>query len=298
MTFAPPTIQRAMKVWTSHGGVNLGIVGDTGHVATGVSYHLGKSQLAPGAYSATLPRDKAGLSEAASACDLGKLSGSLGGLQKFSVWLVAQVRANPQAYRDVREVIYSPDGKVVRRWDNELKALRVGGDGTGQGDNTHLFHTHISFYRDSELREKAPLVAPYFEGEVMEAKPVYETPHVLPLKPGVWLYQFSDLRDDPRNVQLGGRTAEQLRLPHVLTYTPPKDRTVWPWTGGVFMVAYESTTPDANATSRAMFVRSEDLAGKPEEVAAPEPAPPPAAPDVTHKAQLVIDGQVKAEVTV
>jgi hypothetical protein len=73
--------------------VNLGIVGDTGHVATGVSYHLGKDQLRAGAYSATLPRDKAGLSNAASACDLGKLGGSLAGLQKFSSWLVAQIRA-------------------------------------------------------------------------------------------------------------------------------------------------------------------------------------------------------------
>jgi hypothetical protein len=162
MTYAPPTITALMAVWTSHGGVNLGIVGDTGHVATGVSYHLGKDQLRAGAYSATLPRDKAGLSNAASACDLGKLGGSLAGLQTFSSWLVAQVRADQATYRDIREVIYSPDGTHVKRWDNELKALRDGGDGTGQGDNTHLFHTHISFYRDSEYRPKVGLFSRYF----------------------------------------------------------------------------------------------------------------------------------------
>jgi hypothetical protein len=159
--------------------VNLGIVGDTRHIIKGTSYHLGKDYLAAGAYSATLPRDRAGLSNAASAMDLGKLGGSLTGLQKFSVWLVAAVRADPQAYRDIREVIYSPDGQVVRRWDNELKALRVGGDGTGQGDNTHLYHTHISFYRDSEYRPKVALFSAYFEDDIVKRFQVPEGPQQL-----------------------------------------------------------------------------------------------------------------------
>lgn len=162
MTFAPPTLTALMSLWTSHGGVNLGIVGDTSHIARGTSYHLGKDNLIAGAYSAKLPRDVAGLSNAASAVDFGKVNASLTGLQKFSVWLVAATRANPTKYRDIREIIFSPDGKVVRRWDNELHALRIGGDGTGQGDNTHLWHTHISFYRDSEFRDKRPMLAPYW----------------------------------------------------------------------------------------------------------------------------------------
>jgi hypothetical protein len=153
MTFAPPTLLELAALWTGSGGVNLGIVGDQSHTAKGTSYHLGRDQLVAGAYSATLARDRAGLSNAASAIDLGKRYGTLAGLQAFSVELVAAIRAEPAKFRDIREVIYSPDGKVVRRWDNELKALRVGGDGTGQGDDTHLFHTHISFYRDAEARD-------------------------------------------------------------------------------------------------------------------------------------------------
>ncbi len=61
----------------ANGGVNLGIIGDTAHATLGVSYHLGKSQLTATAYSRQLPRDAAGLTEAASAIDLGKLNGSL-----------------------------------------------------------------------------------------------------------------------------------------------------------------------------------------------------------------------------
>lgn len=297
MTYAPPTITAAMKLWTDHGGVNLGIVGDAPHAATGQSYHLGKSQLRSDAYSRVLARDRAGLSEAASAMDLGKVNGSLAGLQRFSVWLVAQVRANPSAYRDIREVIYSPDGTHVKRWDNELKALRDGGTGSGQGDDTHLWHTHISFYRDSEFRAKVQMVAPYWEGDTVESKPVYEQAHVIPLKLGAWLHWFSDLRDDARNVRLDGpgrEKPEQRKLAHVLTYTQPKDRSAWPWAGGVFMVAYEPVAGDTNTTSRGMFVRSEDLAGKPEAVAPPEPVEPvpgPATPDVPTLVTVTVEAE-------
>jgi hypothetical protein len=165
VTFAPQTLKDLAALWVSEGGVNSGIVGDAPHVLGGTSYHLGLHQLLPSAYSRQLARDKAGLTDAASAIDLGRLDGSLGNLQKFSVWLVAAVRANQTKYRDVREVIYSPDGVKVLRWDNELKALRIGGDGTGQGDNSHRWHTHISFYRDSEFRDKRDLFAPYFVKE-------------------------------------------------------------------------------------------------------------------------------------
>lgn len=162
MTFAPPTLIALARLWTDEGGVNLGIVGDAPHVLGGTSYHLGRNQLLPSAYSRVLPRDVAGLSDAASAIDLGRLDGSYANLQAFSRWLVERVRSMPTTYRDVREVIYSPDGQKVMRWDNHLRVLNLGGTGTGQGDNSHLTHTHISFFRDSEFRDKRPLFAPYF----------------------------------------------------------------------------------------------------------------------------------------
>lgn len=176
MTYAPPTILELERYWVSQGGAKLGIVGNTAHT---VGYHLGKDRIYDGSgpglgsndYSVQLPRDKAGLSNAASAIDLGKLKGSITGLRKFSEWLVTQGRAGK--LRDVKEVIYSTsDGQYVKRWsgpDNKVyTSLRKNPDGTivtitrGNGDASHFSHTHISFYRDSEKRSKVDYFRPYF----------------------------------------------------------------------------------------------------------------------------------------
>jgi hypothetical protein len=193
MTYAPQSLKDLMALWTSNGGVNLGIVGDVAHQQKGTSYHLGRDDLVSGAYSARLPRDVAGLTDAASAVDLGKLGGSLAGLQKFSVWLAGQCKAGAPGTRDIRELIYSPDGKVVRRWDDVSKATYTGGDGTGQGDNTHLYHTHISYYRDSEGRDKTVTFRPYFQEaempQMFRLAGGAEYPSSVKLAPGYKLYE-------------------------------------------------------------------------------------------------------------
>lgn len=91
-------------------------------------------------------RDRVGLSDFASALDVGSFSyrdalGRTHTLHTFSVWLVKQCAAGTADTRDVREVIYSPDGKVVRRWDRLGRRT--------SGDSSHLWHTHISFFRDA-----------------------------------------------------------------------------------------------------------------------------------------------------
>ena len=161
MTFSPAPLTALGRYWVSKGGVNLGVVGDTAHQAKGTSYHLGRSQLTATAYSRTTARDRAGLSEAASAIDLGKL-GRLGypGLRKFSEWFAKECMARKPAYRDVREVIFTIDGRTVVGW-SDLAPLKLI---TGYGDSSHLYHTHISFYRDSETRDKVAMFAPYFTG--------------------------------------------------------------------------------------------------------------------------------------
>ena len=60
--------------------------------------------------------------------------------------------------RDLREIIYSPDGKVVRRWDRLGKR--------SSGDDSHLWHTHFSFFRDSTKadRDQTPLFRRYLTG--------------------------------------------------------------------------------------------------------------------------------------
>lgn len=161
MTLAPANLLAVASYWTKHGGVNLGIVGDTSHVAGGTSYHLGKDHLKPGAYSAITARDRAGLSVYASAFDMGKLGGTYTKLRTFSGWLVDQCRANASDTRDIREVIWSPDGQVVMRWDRERGVASQPRD--GEADFSHRTHTHVSYYRDSRGRPQVGPFQRYFE---------------------------------------------------------------------------------------------------------------------------------------
>src|SRR3989337_3473133 len=82
--YNPASLRALGAFWTGQGGVNLGVVGDTAHAAKGYSYHLGADQLAATAYSTKTARDRAGLSNAASAIDLGRLGGTLPDLPQFT----------------------------------------------------------------------------------------------------------------------------------------------------------------------------------------------------------------------
>lgn len=160
-TLAPANLIAVEAYYVAHHGVNLGIVGDASHVGGGTSYHLGKDQLRPGAYSAVTDRDRAGLSNYASAVDLGRIRDSLLPLRKFSAWFVDQCRHNSVDTRDVREVIYSPDGTTVLRWDRERGVGSAPRD--GEADFSHRTHTHISYYRDSRGRSQVGPFRRYFD---------------------------------------------------------------------------------------------------------------------------------------
>jgi hypothetical protein len=172
MTYAPAKLKEARAFLLAHLDMHptshnypgdldpaeVGIVGDTGHAATGTSYHLGKDQLRSTSYSIVeSPRDRRGLTDAASGLDVGWFSVTVDGrvhnLRTFSIWLVDECRAGTPDTLDIREVIYSPDGRNVLRWDR-LKARTT-------GDNSHLYHTHVSYFRDSEGRDKAGLFRRY-----------------------------------------------------------------------------------------------------------------------------------------
>jgi hypothetical protein len=163
MSFSPPTLIELQVFLAPRTGLsagNLGIVGDAAHIARGVSYHLGRDHLKEGAYSRKSTRDRGGLTNAASALDIGNHPD----LRRLSVDLVAACRADAPGTDDIREVIYSPDGKKVLRWDRERgfdsKPRR------GEADDSHLFHTHVSWYRNSEGSRKVGVFAAlYGEGE-------------------------------------------------------------------------------------------------------------------------------------
>ncbi|WP_420124382.1 hypothetical protein [Nakamurella sp.] len=135
----------------------VGIVGDPAHRG---GYHCGSDRVVSNDYSVVeSPRDSGGLTLYASGLDVGTFSVRVGGathnLQTFSTWCVAQCRANTPDTRDLREIIYSPDGKVVRRWDRLGRRT--------SGDDSHLWHTHLSFFRDAIKagRDQTPLFRRY-----------------------------------------------------------------------------------------------------------------------------------------
>ena len=92
MSYNPRTLQDLGAYWTGQGGVNLGVVGDTGHtvgLSPGPGPYLRPTGQGDDDYSVKHPRDSAGLSGAASAIDLGRLNGELSELYAFSRWLVS-----------------------------------------------------------------------------------------------------------------------------------------------------------------------------------------------------------------
>lgn len=168
MTYAPKTLVELGAYWKAQGGVMLGIVGDTGHTK---GYHLGRDRIFDGPgpgigdqdYSVQHPRDRAGLSNGAAAIDLGRLDGSLEALYGFSRALVRDLQRGVPGSRDVREVIYSPDGDRVQRYSGLDGDIHTG---PGNGDQTHLTHTHISYFRDSEGRSKIGPFAGILEADM------------------------------------------------------------------------------------------------------------------------------------
>lgn len=170
MTFAPATILAVRAFLKGEdpdlSDPELGIVGGPSHVATGTSYHLGRDQLilSKNPYSARTARDKAGLSNAASAIDI---DDDLDELRPMSAWMVRQCQTGAPDAIDIREIIFSPDGVNVLRYDRERGQSSAP---IPDSDISHRSHTHVSYYRDSEFRDKVGLYQRYFEGEDMATR--------------------------------------------------------------------------------------------------------------------------------
>lgn len=117
----------------------VGIVGDPAHRG---GYHCGSDRVVTNDYSVVeSPRDQNGLSLYSCGLDVGLFQVGTHNLPSFSNWLVNQCANNAPDTLDIREIIYSPDGKIVKRWDRLRKR--------STGDSSHLYHTHISFFRDA-----------------------------------------------------------------------------------------------------------------------------------------------------
>lgn len=155
MTNAPTDLlairQYLLKV-VDLAGDAVGIVGDPAHASSG-GYHEGNDDLARvGRLNSDYSKRESGRDQpgtnSASALDIGDFSHNGLTLRAITLALVAACQRGDPRTRDIREVIYTPDGSTVRRWD------RLGIRDTG--DSSHLYHTHLSFFRDSEGRRAAP----------------------------------------------------------------------------------------------------------------------------------------------
>jgi hypothetical protein len=167
VTYAPPTLialRDYLRAKTGLSAVALGIVGDAAHAGRACSYHLGRDQLQLPCYTAQTARDKAGLSNAASAIDIGNFAR----LRDMSIWLVEECRKGAPDTLDIREWIYSPDGRTVLRWDRERGVNST--PRTGEADSSHTTHSHGSWYRDAELRDHSAVFRRYFDGESDDMK--------------------------------------------------------------------------------------------------------------------------------
>lgn len=164
VTTVPPELAKARRIFLDKipnmDPLSMGIKGDGDHTKTGSSYHLGEDELRPDSYSIVeSSRDRNGLDNDASAMDIGEFSikgadGKTHTLRTFSVWLVGECERGAADTRDIREVIYSPDGKVVKRWD-QLKIRST-------GPSSHLIHTHVSKFRDASGATFVALFTRYF----------------------------------------------------------------------------------------------------------------------------------------
>jgi hypothetical protein len=170
MTTAPQNLKDVRSLLLTHLNIDpdtawiddlepaeVGIVGDSAHRG---GYHCGEDQIVNNDYSVyESSRDRNSLTLDAAALDVGLFSvqsrGVTHNLYTFNRWIVGECVANAPDTRDIREVIYSFDGKLVRRFDR----LRL----RGTGDNSHLWHTHFSFFRDAIKagRDQTPLFRRY-----------------------------------------------------------------------------------------------------------------------------------------
>lgn len=172
MTYAPAdllAVHRYIRRMTGLPADAVGIVGDDAHAASG-GYHIGNDGLSRAGRLASdyskreSPRDRPG-SNAASALDIGDFRLADGRTQRdLAAFEVAACRRGDPRANAIREIIWSPDGSTVRRWD------RLGIRSTG--DDSHRFHGHRSFFRDSEGRRDRPdsylgLLVEFFEGNAV-----------------------------------------------------------------------------------------------------------------------------------
>lgn len=155
MSYAPQNLLDVREYIQAHTGLSdndLGIVGDKYHTS---GYHLGRDRLPANDYSNRLPRDKAGLTNAASASDIGNFSQ----LRELTSFVLDRCRDGRMT--QIR-AINGPwfDGRAYR-WDSQNNwqaVIKPRGD-------SHETHAHLEWWRDTEHQDKTWIFREFFEGD-------------------------------------------------------------------------------------------------------------------------------------
>jgi len=150
-------VREYLKPITGLDNFGLGIVNSE----TDASYHHGWSQRDTDGTDYSWDesaRDWSHKTNAARALDIGMFDQ----LRELSAWLVEECKKGASDTLDIREIIYSPDGITVKRWDR--LGIRT------SGDSSHKTHTHISWFADAENNRKVGLFQRFCEGDDMEQR--------------------------------------------------------------------------------------------------------------------------------
>lgn len=168
MAYAPLAIQHLYTLILSRipQAVLSGIVGDVHH---SFGYHLSRKELPGDDYSVVLPKDRLGDSGAASALDISLPSGLM--ITCTNRLLIA-AKKHDSRLAALREFCGTTDG-----WRTHPYDLSRGQDGPlDSWDSSHLWHIHLSFYREYE--NNATILAPI--ADVLAGKKTPPNPAPLP----------------------------------------------------------------------------------------------------------------------
>jgi hypothetical protein len=171
MSFSPKPIH-ALVAYLDSVGARYSVARDC-RTGSCEGYHLGRDQIfgpngrGSSDYSIQHARDKAGLSDARSAVDV-QLSRTR--MPKLAAHLVAEAKAGRAP--DIAEVVgLHTDGRVYD-WRRRTGWRRIGPRAKG---DQHEGHVHVSYYRDSENRDKVPPFQRYFEPDKPPPPPPEDT---------------------------------------------------------------------------------------------------------------------------
>lgn len=185
--YAPQAIRQVYDGIKAASKALSGIVGDAAHT---YGYHRGANYLPASDYSRQLWLDKNCDGEAASALDI-RLSTA--DMELLTGRLLAAAKAHSPLLRGLREFGGTTNGTLTHSYDlADPNNPNDDHEGFGEWDDSHLWHLHLSFYRQYANRwDILSDIVKVLNGEAGLEAPATQAPAPV-LKVGVWYLGGSD----------------------------------------------------------------------------------------------------------